>query len=162
MLAYLLIELVRDMVIGNLSHGLCPGKGRTLPFCVVSGSPLARASFQCISRQSKPLHRQIYERLRCTILSGQLQAGQRLPSTRTLASELAVSRNTASWAYEQLFAEGYLQSKVGQGTTVASQIPEELLAVSPVSPRGTAFQKSPAVALSCLGSTIAQVQDIPS
>lgn len=124
-------------------------------------APSRTISIELDRTSSKPLHRQIYERLRYTILGGQLQAGQRLPSTRTLASELAVSRNTTSWAYEQLFAEGYLQSKVGQGTTVASRIPEGLLADSPVSPWRTVFQKSPPVALSRLGSMIAQVQDIP-
>jgi GntR family transcriptional regulator / MocR family aminotransferase len=62
---------------------------------------------------SMPLHRQLYDRLRHAILSGQLQPGQRLPSTRILASELGISRNTASNAYEQLYAEGYLERKVG-------------------------------------------------
>jgi DNA-binding transcriptional MocR family regulator len=49
-----------------------------------------------------PLYRQLYERLRGSILSGQLQAGTRLPSTRVLASELGVSRTTTALAYEQL------------------------------------------------------------
>ena len=71
-----------------------------------------------------PLHRQLYDRLRHAILSGQLQPGQVLPSTRVLASELGISRNTASNAYEQLCAEGYLERKVGQGTRVACDLPE--------------------------------------
>src|SRR5258708_2798786 len=73
---------------------------------------------------SMPLHRQLYDRLRHAILSGQLQPGQRLPSTRILASELGISRNTASNAYEQLYAEGYLERKVGQGTRVTCDLPE--------------------------------------
>ena len=64
-------------------------------------------------------YRQIAQWVRRAILDGQLQPGQRLPSTRTLASELGVSRNTASSAYEYLHAEGYLERTVGSGTKVA-------------------------------------------
>jgi GntR family transcriptional regulator/MocR family aminotransferase len=45
-----------------------------------------------------PLYKQIYERLRCAILTGQLERGTRLPSTRTLASELGVARMTTALA----------------------------------------------------------------
>jgi GntR family transcriptional regulator/MocR family aminotransferase len=75
------------------------------------------------------LHRQIYDRVRQAILSGQLRPGQRLPASRTLASQLAISRNTVSTAYDQLMAEGYLDSKVGYGTVVARALPELLLTV---------------------------------
>jgi GntR family transcriptional regulator / MocR family aminotransferase len=71
-----------------------------------------------------PLHRQLYDRLRHAILSGQLRPGQVLPSTRTLASELGISLNTVNNAYEQLCAEGYIERKVGQGTRVAGDLPE--------------------------------------
>src|SRR5215469_2640529 len=73
---------------------------------------------------SVSLHRQISQWVRRAILDGQLQPGQRLPSTRTLASELGVSRNTASTAYEHLHAEGYLERTVGSGTKVATCFPE--------------------------------------
>src|SRR6516165_7817881 len=66
-----------------------------------------------------PLYKQLYERLRGAILTGQLERGTRLPSTRTLASELGVARMTTALAYEQLVLEGYLESRVGQGTVVA-------------------------------------------
>jgi GntR family transcriptional regulator/MocR family aminotransferase len=66
-----------------------------------------------------PLYRQLYERLRAEILGGQLEAGARLPSTRTLASTLGVSRNTTALAYELLLLEGYIESRVGDGTRVA-------------------------------------------
>jgi GntR family transcriptional regulator/MocR family aminotransferase len=66
-----------------------------------------------------PLHRQIYLWIRRAILTGQLQPGQRLPSTKTLASELGVSRNTASSAYEELQAEEFIERTVGSGTIVA-------------------------------------------
>ena len=70
-----------------------------------------------------PLVKQLYDRLRDEILSGQLPPGTRLPSTRTLASELGVSRGTTVLAYEQLELEGYLVSHVGQGTAVSHQLP---------------------------------------
>ena len=64
------------------------------------------------------LHRQLYDELRAAILGKRLPAGTRLPATRTLARELAVSRNTVLEAYEQLLAEGYLRGRVGAGTFV--------------------------------------------
>ncbi|GHO60902.1 aminotransferase class I/II-fold pyridoxal phosphate-dependent enzyme [Ktedonobacter robiniae] len=73
---------------------------------------------------SKPLHRQLYDRLCRAILNRQLPPGQRLPSTRDLANELRISRNTASNAYEQLCAEGYIERRVGHGTWVACELPE--------------------------------------
>ena len=73
-----------------------------------------------------PLYRQLYERLRGSILAGQLEAGTRLPSTRVLASSLGVSRTTTALAYELLLLEGYLESRVGDGTRVARLQPEQL------------------------------------
>jgi GntR family transcriptional regulator / MocR family aminotransferase len=57
-------------------------------------------------------------------------AGTQLPPTRVLATELAVSRTTIVTAFEQLVIEGYLESRVGSGTFVASTLPEEMLQVS--------------------------------
>lgn len=74
-----------------------------------------------------PLHRQLYEGLREAILSGRLSAGALLPSTRELAAGLGVSRNTATSAYAQLLAEGYLEGRVGSGTYVARSLPDDLL-----------------------------------
>jgi GntR family transcriptional regulator / MocR family aminotransferase len=76
---------------------------------------------------SVPLYRQLYERLRGSILTGQLEAGTRLPSTRVLASSLGVSRTTTALAYEQLLLEGYIESRVGDGTWVARLQPEQLI-----------------------------------
>src|SRR3982750_2845104 len=75
----------------------------------------------------EPLHRQLYRELREAVLNGRLPPGSRLPSTRTVASELGVSRNTVMGAFDQLLAEGYLEGKVGSGTYVAEKLPEELL-----------------------------------
>lgn len=74
-----------------------------------------------------PLYRQIYDSIRLSILSGEFQSQMRLPATRLLAEQLGVSRMTVINAYEQLFAEGYLEGKAGAGTFVASRLPEEFL-----------------------------------
>ncbi|MBO8172885.1 MAG: PLP-dependent aminotransferase family protein [Bacillaceae bacterium] len=66
-----------------------------------------------------PLIRQVYEQIRTKILRGELQAGERLPSTRELASDLQVSRNVILEAYEQLHAEGFIEGRQGAGTYVA-------------------------------------------
>lgn len=76
---------------------------------------------------SLPLYKQLYERLRGEILTGQLEAGIRLPSTRALASELGISRNTTALAYELLLLEGYIESRVGDGTRVVDLPPEQFL-----------------------------------
>ncbi|MBF4652682.1 winged helix-turn-helix transcriptional regulator, partial [Serratia marcescens] len=57
--------------------------------------------------------------LRQAIHQAALGVGQRLPSSRVLASDLGLSRVTVEAAYGQLEAEGYLQRRVGQGTFVA-------------------------------------------
>lgn len=75
------------------------------------------------------LYRQLYDNLREAILSGRLGAGTQLPATRTLADDLNVSRNTVITAYEQLMAEGYLEGKIGAGTYVTRDLPDELLQV---------------------------------
>ncbi|TWT15606.1 PLP-dependent aminotransferase family protein [Reyranella sp. CPCC 100927] len=81
-----------------------------------------------LDRRSRvPLHLQIYERLRAAVLTGALRRGARLPATRALAAELGLSRATVLAAYEQLLAEGYLESRVGAGTRVARQLPESAL-----------------------------------
>src|SRR5712692_9445262 len=78
---------------------------------------------------SVPLYRQLYDRLRLAILTEQLATGTRLPATRTLADQLGVSRNTVYTTYQQLLAEGYIDSKVGHGTSVARVTPETLLTI---------------------------------
>lgn len=55
-----------------------------------------------------PLHRRLYDALKSAIRVGRLSPGARLPSTRKLATDLKVSRNTVTLAYEQLAAEGYV------------------------------------------------------
>src|SRR5262245_9055384 len=76
---------------------------------------------------SESLARQIYRTLRDGILAGRLAAGFRLPSTRALATDLGVSRNTVVTAFDQLLAEGYVESRVGRGTRVSQTMPDHLL-----------------------------------
>jgi GntR family transcriptional regulator/MocR family aminotransferase len=77
---------------------------------------------------SAPLYQSLYAHIRAAILSGELTRGTKLPSTRALAAELNISRNTVLNAYRQLLAEGYLEGKEGSGTFVAHVLPESLLA----------------------------------
>ena len=79
---------------------------------------------------ASPLYRQLYTALRRRILDGALAPGSRLPSTRVLAEELAVSRNTVKAAYEQLLDEGYIDSRIGAGSQVSAVLPEAALSVS--------------------------------
>src|SRR5262249_57573298 len=74
----------------------------------------------------RPFYKQIYDGYRAAILSGRLQPGQRLPSTRALAVELKISRLPVISAYEQLLHEGYIEGKIGAGTYVKDSIPDEL------------------------------------
>src|SRR5689334_5223867 len=73
-----------------------------------------------------PLRRQLYEQLGRAIRSGHLAPGTRLPSTRAFARELGVSRTTVEEAYQDLYAEGYLEGKVGAGTYVTQQLSKGL------------------------------------
>ena len=87
-------------------------------------SNLALASLQLTldSRAKTALYQQLLEQLRQQIITGQLQADERLPSSRALAEQLQVSRITVLNAYEQLIAEGYLISRPGAGVFVAATI----------------------------------------
>lgn len=72
----------------------------------------------------QPAYARISERIRTAILSGALAPNARLPSGRTLARDLGVSRNTVDWALDQLVADGYIVRRRGAGSFVAAQLPE--------------------------------------
>ena len=82
-----------------------------------------------------PLYRQLHLQIRKQVLDGRLVGGTRLPSTRTLIRELDVSRITIVNAFEQLCNEGFLRSRVGDGTYVGDewreQHPSQLVAERP-------------------------------
>jgi GntR family transcriptional regulator/MocR family aminotransferase len=72
------------------------------------------------------LSRQLYQALRIRVLDGRLASGMRLPASRDLAAALAISRNSVVRAYDQLYAEGFIEGRVGDGTYVA-QLPQSAL-----------------------------------
>ena len=63
-------------------------------------------------------HRRVYETIRRAITEQVLPSGSRLPSTRSLAADLNLSRNTILAAFDQLLDEGYVAAKTGSGTYV--------------------------------------------
>jgi GntR family transcriptional regulator / MocR family aminotransferase len=75
------------------------------------------------SRGSLPVYRQVYQRIRAEILSGRLVAGARLPSSRTLATELGVARGTVVTAFQMRAGEGYTASAGARGTVVNVALP---------------------------------------
>jgi GntR family transcriptional regulator / MocR family aminotransferase len=64
------------------------------------------------------LFRWLYDEIRTAIVDGRLQPGSRLPSTRSVSSQYGVARGTVVAAFDQLAAEGYVESTVGNGTFV--------------------------------------------
>jgi GntR family transcriptional regulator len=66
-----------------------------------------------------PITRQIIDQVRARCAAGTLKSGDRLPSVRELARQLAVNQNTILKAYERLTAEGVLEMRHGEGTFVA-------------------------------------------
>ena len=83
-----------------------------IPFCEIFSVSLQRDGI--------PLYRQIYTQIKELILSGKLLAKTKLPASRDLATRLEVSRNTVVTAYEQLWAEGFVEGEIGSGTYVAN------------------------------------------
>ncbi len=73
-----------------------------------------------------PLQVQLYAAIRAGVLDGRLGPGQRLPSSRALAEELGLSRNTVLGAYDRLVAEGYLAVRPASGVYVADDVPADL------------------------------------
>jgi len=83
---------------------------------------------QRIERGSgQPVYRQLHRLLQQAILSRELPAGARVPSSRLLAAELGIARNTVTQVYEQLVLEGYVTSATGRGTFVADTSPDEIV-----------------------------------
>ncbi len=87
-----------------------------------------------------PNHRRVYEAIRRAITEQVLPSGCRLPSTRNLATDLGMSRNTVLAAFDQLLDEGYVAAKTGSGTYVAYNQPDEFSknpnVINPPNPEG--------------------------
>ncbi|MBW9334882.1 PLP-dependent aminotransferase family protein [Herbaspirillum sp. RU 5E] len=115
---YLLLRINRS------SAKAAPGKGKAAG-SRESGAAKAPKNAKPGSERM-PVNRQIYQLIREAILAHTLPAGMQLPSSRDLALELGTSRNTVTYAYEQLLAEGYLESRTGAGTFVADTAPDQI------------------------------------
>ena len=77
-------------------------------------------------RDARPIYIQIVDGFRAQICAGVLLAGEKLPSVRELAAELAINPNTIQRAYRELELEGFIYSVTGRGSFVAalSQVDE--------------------------------------
>src|SRR5262245_50162397 len=125
MMGFLTCEWTHEKVHSSLLNGSNLRYGRLAmprPGAVLGTIALERDG-------AVPLQRQRDTALREAILAGRLSPGTRLPATRVLARDLGAARNTVVAAFEQLVAEGYLASRVGDGTRVAAVLPETLLQV---------------------------------
>ena len=84
-------------------------------------------------RDARPIYEQVRDNLRRLMVSGAIQEGEKLPSVRSLASNLAINPNTIQRAYRELEAEGYIFSIAGKGSFAADtsrlQTPEQQQAV---------------------------------
>lgn len=92
-------------------------------------------SLRAVDRATGQIGRQIAQALRIAVATGELKAGEFLPSTRALAASLGVARGTVMEAFEQLQAEGYLVTQVGAGTSVAPTLTEQARPVGPPAAR---------------------------
>ena len=66
-------------------------------------------------RDSRPIYEQVRDGLRHLIISGAIEADEKLPSVRSLAATLSINPTTIQRAYEALAGEGYLRSEAGKG-----------------------------------------------
>ncbi len=107
-----------------------------------------------LDRSAGQLGRQLSRLLREAIQRGELKPGELLPSTRHLASSLAVSRGTVLEAFEQLIAEGYLEAQAGAGTKVATALSD---ARKSTMPAGHADEPAAPVPLSTRAQAFAEI-----
>ena len=77
-------------------------------------------------RDARPIYEQVRDGLRSLMVTGVLAAGEKLPSVRSLATELAINPNTIQRAYSQLETEGYVYTVSGRGTARVQPLMEEL------------------------------------
>ena len=70
---------------------------------------------------NKPIYEQITSQIKAMIMSGELQAGDSIPSMRALAKSIHVSVITVQKAYEDLQRDGFIETTIGRGSFVAAQ-----------------------------------------
>lgn len=86
-------------------------------------------------RDSRPLYQQVKDSLRRMMLTGLLEPGEKLPSVRSLATQLAINPNTIQRAYAELEAEGYIYSVAGRGSFVSAGDGEHLRRIAELTGR---------------------------
>ena len=72
------------------------------------------------NNSSKPIYEQITTQIKAMIITGQLQAGEPIPSMRALAKSLHISVITVQKAYEDLQRDGFIETTVGRGSFVSA------------------------------------------
>lgn len=70
---------------------------------------------------NKPIYEQITTQIKAMIMSGELQAGEAIPSMRSLAKSIHISVITVQKAYEDLQRDGFIETTVGRGSFVSAQ-----------------------------------------
>jgi GntR family transcriptional regulator/MocR family aminotransferase len=101
----------------------------------MAGSRATSGADLALELTGRPVRAGLEDQLRDAIRDGRLQPGTRLPSSRALATELGVGRNSVADALAQLVAEGWLVARHGAGTWVADR-PDDVAAASPSRPEG--------------------------
>ena len=86
-------------------------------------------------RDSRPLYQQVKDRLLRMMLTGLLEPDEKLPSVRSLATQLAINPNTIQRAYAELEAEGYIYSVAGRGSFVSAGDGEHLRRIAELTGR---------------------------
>lgn len=86
-------------------------------------------------RDSLPLYQQVKDSLRRMMLTGLLEPDEKLPSVRSLATQLAINPNTIQRAYAELEAEGYIYSVAGRGSFVSAGDGEHLRRIAELTGR---------------------------
>ena len=86
-------------------------------------------------RDSRPLYQQVKDSLRRMMLTGLLEPDEKLPSERSLATQLAINPNTIQRAYAELEAEGYIYSVTGRGSFVSAGDGEHLRRIAELTGR---------------------------
>lgn len=84
-------------------------------------------TIKIVKASGTSIQQQLYDHLRAAIIEGRAQAGERLPSTRSLAAQLNIARGTVDLAYARLAEEGYIVARAQRGTIVAPELDAESL-----------------------------------
>jgi GntR family transcriptional regulator/MocR family aminotransferase len=104
---------------GSLSAANLEAGGHASP-SAIRGPSAAQIPLQIDVGCGRPLHEQIGDQIRLLITGGKLRAGQYIPSSRQLADQLGVSRNTVLLAFSRLASEGYIEAAKGSHTFVSN------------------------------------------